>query len=90
MPVFEVFTDELVPDDGIYLFPVAPDTFEQTVLKTEFEGADVLKQITCTNGHSPAYVLSLKKGGEPHCPVPFCRWWPGLARQRVHSGGDRL
>jgi transglutaminase-like putative cysteine protease len=59
---FETGLGEPVPYDGYALYPVPPETHQQTLLATEFEGTEPEGVITDTGGRTAAWLLRLRAG----------------------------
>ena len=78
MGVFEAFLEEPVPDAGLYLFPVAPNTWEQEIKSVSFEGADPQASVRDVQGRISAYQFALKAGEQPRVRIVFEEPGPGL------------
>ncbi|WP_439545721.1 transglutaminase domain-containing protein [Sandarakinorhabdus sp.] len=59
---FEVFLAEPVPYDGHGLYPVPPETHQQQVLQTSFDGAVPERVIRDADGRTSAWLLRLTAG----------------------------
>lgn len=79
MGLFEAFLEEPVQDGGLYLFPVAPDTWEQKIESTTFEGAEPHAIVYDAQSRNAAYQFALKAGDQPLVRIAFDEPGPGLS-----------
>lgn len=91
---FETFLSEPAALDGWALYPVPPDTAEQRVTATTFEGAEPERILRDTEGRVSAWLVRLIAGGpltvrhafEPEGPgLPEAAFVPGASQFDVAS-----
>lgn len=87
---FDLTLDAPVAEAGTYIAPVAPDTPDQHVLATEFEGVAPLAMIRATNSGQMAWLCRLEAGATPRIRYRFAAEggdWPSWA---FHPAGTRF
>jgi transglutaminase-like putative cysteine protease len=86
MAVFEAFLEDPVEDAGLYLFPVAPDTWEQKITGVTFEGREPQAIVKDVQGRIAAYQFALKAGDQPMVKIAFDEPGPGLSDEAFMPG----
>jgi len=86
MGVFETFLEEPVQHAGLYLFPVAPNTWEQEIKNVTFEGADPEAIVLDVQGRMEAFQFALKAGDQPVVRMSYAEPGPGLGERAFIPG----
>jgi hypothetical protein len=87
---FDLTLDAPVAEPGTYIAPVAPDTPDQRLLATEFEGVAPLAMIRAANSGQMAWLCRLEAGATPRIRYRFSEEgadWPSWA---FHPAGTRF
>ncbi len=87
---FDLTLDAPVAHAGTCIAPVAPDTPDQRVLATEFDGVAPLAMVRAANSGQLAWLCRLKQGATPRIRYRFGEEgadWPSWA---FHPAGTRF
>jgi hypothetical protein len=90
MGSFELALDGPAIRSGMFIAPVAPDTPDQCVLATEFDGVAPLAMVKATNSGQMAWLCRLEEGATPRIRYRFAEdggTWPAWA---FHPAGSRF
>jgi hypothetical protein len=90
LDVFTIRTAAPVSAGGIYITPFAPDTREQTVAATEFEGCRVLGIVRARGSAQRGILLELLEGDEPAIRYRFREPGAGLDLSAFAAGTSRF
>lgn len=87
---FETFLSDPVPYDGHALYPVPPETHEQRVLQTDFDGAVPARVIRDADGCTSAWLLRLTAGAMVCVRHSFAPEGQGLPAAAFVPGTSRF
>ena len=91
MATFDLSLDAPVAEAGLYIAPVAPDTPNQRVLATEFEGVAPVAMVRAGNSGQAAWLCRLAVGAVPRIRYRFAEdggAWPEWAFQPAGTRFD--
>lgn len=87
---FEITLDGAVAAAGTYIAPVAPDTPDQRVLETVFEGAAPVAMLRAGNSGQSAWVFRLAAGDRPRICYRFAEGGGGWPDWAFRPAGTRF